>query len=254
MFEFHGDDRKILVVIQELVDDFRHYKRCFEDEKDKIFSPEEQADLFFQFKAFMEIKVEESKKEMCTKLGFDFDGKDEEKMQEQAAYVACMVNQLRVVIFDIRLEALQYYNDQYCDELRKCPHCGIIWAKVEGCEYTTCGDVSEEITFDTSTKNKVSLANFCFSIEDGDLVIKRNGKTNFVNKKKSKNIGCGQPIDWSTMSPVETPEEFHFKPGKKVTANEIAPLPDGADAVYRLIDKQLNKTKQKGKMEYPKRK
>eukprot|EP00111_Clytia_hemisphaerica_P007298 TCONS_00021241-protein len=90
----------------------------------------------------MKIQIDLPRKEACERLGYDF--LDESKRMDQVGYIANMVNQIRAVLFDIRLEALKYQNDNALTDgdLRKCPHCDLSWFKAEGCdEETTCGDI-----------------------------------------------------------------------------------------------------------------
>ena len=46
----------------------------------------------------------------------------------EAGHVANMTNQLRAVLYDIRMETMGYAKNCTTDDfLRKCPHCGEIW-------------------------------------------------------------------------------------------------------------------------------
>ena len=49
----------------------------------------------------------------------------------EAGHIANMTNQLRAILYDIRMETLsQGASDHGVNELRKCPHCGVTWAKI----------------------------------------------------------------------------------------------------------------------------
>ena len=98
------------------------YKEQF-DQQIKKFPEKERVDLFFEFKAFMTAEVEAAKKEMSDILGFDFTGEDKFL---QAGHVANMVNQTQAIIYDVRMESLNYQSDYEAGDLRKCPHCGRI--------------------------------------------------------------------------------------------------------------------------------
>ena len=136
MFKIQDSNRKILKVTSDLKKRFADYKRQL-DEAVKNFPENEKVDLFFEFKAFMTDEVEVAKKEMSELLGFDYMGEDK---YLQAGYIANMVNQIRSVMYDIRIASLQYQSDHGVSELRKCNYCSKIWAKVQGCEgKTTCG-------------------------------------------------------------------------------------------------------------------
>ena len=46
----------------------------------------------------------------------------------EAGHVANMTNQLRAILYDVRMETMGYAKN--CDMegfLRKCPHCGEVW-------------------------------------------------------------------------------------------------------------------------------
>ena len=100
-------------------------------------------------------------------------------------------------------------------DLRQCPHCGEIWAKIIGCEgQTTCGNLCRFA--DTKGKDHVrDFANFTFERVGKKFVIKRGGirarnKNNNVENNTGKR-GCGRYINWSSMQPVPVPPEFDAK-------------------------------------------
>ena len=192
MFKIDVNKKKILKLTNEIVDRFQQYKQCFEDERKK-FTREEQANLFFEYKAYMDLQVDKSCMELCEKLGFDFCEKDEAKNFEQAGYVFNMVNQLRAIIFDIRIEALKYYQNNGSSDLRECPYCGCVWAKVEGCRgLTTCGAMSK--TEKDINRGIFETATFRFTTyqetsgkkeKEGEFKfhIQRNGRNGIFHKK-----------------------------------------------------------------------
>ena len=136
LFKIHNHNRKILETTSDEVTRFRAIKRAFDIER-LAYGNKDQVDLAFEFQAYMADEITRAQKRMSEKNSFTFSG---EKAANEAGHIANMTNQLRVVLFDIRKECLKYQSDQNASELRKCPHRGQVWAKVEGCDgQTTCG-------------------------------------------------------------------------------------------------------------------
>ena len=99
-----------------------------------------------------------------------------EKAANEAGHVANMVNQLRVALYDIRTECLKYHYDQNASELRKCPYCGHVWAKVEGCEgETSCGNRPETVN-DMRGSEYAVLSTYTFIWSGGSLRIEKSEK------------------------------------------------------------------------------
>ena len=72
--------------------------------------------------------IEEAKKVMARENNFTFLG---EAADNEAGHVANMANQLRAILHDIRIETLNFAAvDHGVNDLRRCPHCGLVWAKV----------------------------------------------------------------------------------------------------------------------------
>ena len=59
---------------------------------------------------------------------FDFTGPE---AASEAGHIANLANQLRAVLYEIRMETMKTAPvTQDVSELRKCPHCGEVWARV----------------------------------------------------------------------------------------------------------------------------
>ncbi len=141
----------------------------------------------------MECEILESKKRMAAKMDFTFMG---DNAENEAGHIANMVNQvflpvhyinyvlsflkcaclqLRMILFDVRTEALAYQSSHGVSQLRKCPHCGLIWTKIEGCDGATrCGE-RPSIGFDVRDPNYGILATFTFKVTRGKLNIFKSG-------------------------------------------------------------------------------
>ncbi|XP_066933366.1 uncharacterized protein [Clytia hemisphaerica] len=236
LFNIQGNKKKVLKLTNDIVDRFKQYKQCFEDERKK-FSPEEQADLFFEYKAFMELQVDESRKELCQKLGIDFCHEDDKVNIQHAGYVANMVNQLRAVIFDIRIEALKYHNNHGCSDLRECPVCGCVWAKVEGCDgWTTCGSIPTTVS--DVNRDVFEMATFNFKVvqvnqNEVKFEIMSNGKKNI------KMDGLNATIDAAFDEAIAKMDLSEFQViGDKVFMNvpkECSNLYQGTKGCHQVI-------------------
>lgn len=239
MFKIQDSNRKIMKVTSDLKSRFASYKKQL-DGALKNFPENEKVDLFFDFKAFMTDEVEAAKEEMATILGFDYMG---DNKYLQAGYVANMVNQIRSIMYDVRIASLQYQSDHGVSELRKCNYCGRIWAKVEGCEgETTCGNVPSTY-FDIREKGVGIMSTFTFRITGGILNIAKTGERHIEKKKSSSNeltVGCKKKITWKNMQTVPVPPEFQLEQGD-VNTEDILCLPkEGCGAkLASMLDDRL---------------
>ena len=247
LFRVSDEKLTIMKVIKNYVQNFNDYKTAF-DEQRKNFSSE-LMDLYCEFKVFMMEQIEEAKIKMTAKLSFTYMGK---KGIIEAGYLAIMVNQLRATMFDIRMEALASCNNHGVDDLRKCPHCGLVWAKFEGCNgQTTCGS-RPTVEYDRRNPDITEFATFTFDISSGELQISKNGTKSAapVASRSEKHIGCGKPINWNNMLSVPVPAEFSTQP--KIDLCDITTNPSDKDftSVFKHIEKELNKADKKAKKRF----
>ncbi|XP_066913423.1 uncharacterized protein [Clytia hemisphaerica] len=242
MFKINQSRVKILKVTDEFVNLFKRAKKDFDKLRAELTeSDTEKADLFFEFKNFMEQEVDKAKEKVSKKLGFDFLGPE---ALIQAGYIANMTNQIRAIIFDLRMEGLTLLTNVGDNDLRKCPQCNRVWAKVEGCDgTTTCGNPpSGSFRFDLRSQSVFATFTFTFS-GDGRLSISKSGQRSLSAQVTQSNQfdGCGARINWSTMKRIpdsEIPEDFRVVP-KKVSTDDILSLPRRARTVYDYVDRYL---------------
>merc|ERR1739838_807256 len=124
--------------------------------------------MIFEFQAWMHQEIFEAQKRVSNSNSFSFSGP---QMANEAGHIANMTNQLKIVLFDLRVECLGQATGHGIDELRKCPHCGLVWAKIVGCDgATTCGE--QVGSFDN--RNGV-MATFSFSWNSPNLSINKTG-------------------------------------------------------------------------------
>ena len=120
-------------------------------------------------KSFMTEEITNSQKRVASENNFTFgcseDGDltfDGESAANEAGHIANLSNQLCAILYDIRIETLQEGAAHHgINQIRKCPHCGLKWAKIVGCEgTTTCGSRFWDLD---STTNGI-MATFTFNI------------------------------------------------------------------------------------------
>ena len=178
---------------------------------------------------------------MALEFNFSFLG---ENAANEAGHVANMTNQLRVILQAIRIEALNYQSDHGANNLRECPHCGLLWAKVDGCDGdTTCGEIPEGLN-DLRDKSYGIMATFNFSWLKGSKgkkgklnISKRGTKKAKVHARASSGQGCGKSINWSSMKQVPLPQELMEG---KITTDDVKDLPPSASGFKETVATLLN--------------
>ena len=251
LFKIPSNHRKILKSTSDEVKKFSDKKRAFDEER-KAFSGKHLIDLVFEFQAYMTDEIVEAQKRMSKTNNFTFEG---DVAAIEAGHVANMVNQLRMVLYDIRTECLGYQSEHGVSEFRKCPHCGTIWTKSEGCEgNTTCGNRLDNVN-DFRDPAYAELGTFSFRwLVDGRLrITKISPKTVKSDRGAKPQFGCGKSINWKEMATVEVPSEFNET--VKVGTSDINTLQPSAtnfreepskmtDAAGRKSTKRKRKSKQ----------
>jgi len=140
LFDFSKSHGKVIRDVNREKNKFLKAKQQFYQTRAMAcYSENEKRDMTFEFQAWMLEEITESQKRVSEKNNFTFDGPE---VEGQAGHIANMTNQLRKILYDVRIDSLKYHRS--CDSgFRKCPHCNVIWAKAEGCDgSTTCGNRS----------------------------------------------------------------------------------------------------------------
>ena len=235
LFKIHNNHRKILQSTSDEVKNFSDKKKAF-DEARKAFSGKDLVDLVFEFQAYMTDEIVQAQKRISERNKFTFYG---DGAANEAGHVANMVNQLRMVLYDIRTECLAYQSEHGVSELRKCPYCSTIWTKVEGCEGdTTCGSRPSTVNDFRDSAYSV-LGTFSFRwLGNGNLEItKSGGKTVKSEMNSSSGIGCGRTINWKKMATVSVPSEFSET--VKVGTSDIKVLPPTASRFNKQLSYKI---------------
>ena len=127
LFKINNNNLKILRSTKKEVELFKAIKKAF-DQQRKTVEEQFESDLLFEFQAFMTEEITKAKERIAAENNFTFDGPE---ANNQLGHIANMANQLRAILLDIRFETLtQGAADHGVNDLRKCPHCGEIWAKI----------------------------------------------------------------------------------------------------------------------------
>lgn len=238
IFRIHNTHMRIMKTTNEEVDRFRKLKSSF-DEKRNQFCDEKQLDLIIEFQAWMKLEIENAKRRVAKKLGFTFYG---EKMYNEAGHIANLANQMCATLLTIRLECLGLQKDHGITQLRRCPYCNEVWAKIVGCDgMTTCGNRVNQ------AEGTGQMSNFSFSIVPPYSISIREGGTLQKSRasasssdEKLKGRGCGNNITWSEMAPVEVPDDFKVD-GSQIKTEDISvanePIQRGLTV---LLDEKMN--------------
>jgi GTP-binding protein EngB required for normal cell division len=236
-FKLHNNHIKILRCTNDEVKRFSAMKKNF-DEAIRSFSGKDRVDLFFEFQAYMADEIVQAQMRLSEKNNFTFYG---DGAANEAGHVANMVNQLCTILYDVRAECVGFQIEHGVSELRKCPHCGLIWTKVEGrdCEgSTTCGNRPSTVNDIRNSAFSV-LATFSFEWIGNKLNITRGGNR-IVNSQKSSSstfVGCGKTITWNEMATVAVP--YEFREAVKICTNDIKMLPPVASGFQEDLSNLL---------------
>lgn len=186
-------------------------------------------------------EIVEAQKRISSVNNFTFLG---DGAADEAGHVANMVNQLRAVLYDIRNECTGFQSEHGVSELRQCPHCGLVWTKVEGCTGATqCGKRPTTVN-DIRHSSFAVLATFTFEWIDNKFNIMKSGKKSLKKEAKTQDsAGCGKTITWSEMRPVNIPPEF--KEAVAVSTTDVKMLPVAASGFQEDLDEQLTAAKKK---------
>jgi GTP-binding protein EngB required for normal cell division len=234
-FKLHNNHMKILRCTNDEVKRFSAMKKNF-DEAIQGFTGKDLVDIFFEFQAYMADEIVQAQKRLAKKNNFTFYG---DGAANEAGHVANMVNQLRTILYDVRAECVGFQSEHGVSELRKCPHCGLIWTKVEGCNgSTTCGNRPSNVNDIRDSAFSV-LATFSFEWIGNKLNITKGGNKNVNSQKSSSSefAGCGKTISWNEMATVAVPEEFSET--VKICTSDIKMLPPVASGFQEDLSNLL---------------
>ena len=236
LFKIHNSHRMILQSTSDEVKNFKEKKKAFDDARN-AFNGKDLVDLVFEFQAYMTDEIAQAQKRISEENEFTFCG---DGAANEAGHVANMVNQLRTILFHIRTECREYQSAHGVSELRKCPYCGIIWTKVEGCDGdTTCGNRPSTV-YDFRDSAYAILGTFSFSwLGKGELKITKSiDKTAKQEQNSKPAVGCGKTINWKKMAPVTVP--YELSEAVKVGTSDIELLPSTASSFNEQLSDKID--------------
>eukprot|EP00927_Polykrikos_kofoidii_P049585 TRINITY_DN4362_c0_g1_i1.p1 TRINITY_DN4362_c0_g1~~TRINITY_DN4362_c0_g1_i1.p1 ORF type:complete len:426 (-),score=52.83 TRINITY_DN4362_c0_g1_i1:455-1732(-) len=203
MFKINNSNLRILKSVRDEVAKFQIMNNDFAEHLNDL-AEHDKIDFVFEFQAFVSQELIEAQKRVGTAHGFSFVGP---ALANEVGHIANLTNQLRFVLSEVRTLALALSRGHGASDLRRCPHCGLVWAKVSGCNgATTCG--SRPRTLDSPCTR---FATFTFVWNGRRLVI---SKTSFRVWRQTDGAvasnwqGCGEVVNWGAMAPVSVPVEF----------------------------------------------
>lgn len=227
-FKINDSKLKIMKHVNDEVNEFKDILRQFSEFLNSGLDDKDKVDVVFEFQTYMTQMITQAQKRVAELCGFSFTGAN---TVNEAGHLANLTNQLKAVLHEVRTIALGYTSSHGVSNLRRCPHCGLVWTKVSGCDgSTTCGNMDSG--FDVRSANFASLATFHFEWASGKLTIRKSGTKRLRRPSSSrKGVGCGREVTWSEMAPVSLPPEFRTIAG--VTTDDVHVLPTEAQPSWR---------------------
>ena len=204
IFKISNTNRKVMKMSKEEIERFSQMDKDFK-EKLQAMGEADQMSLTFEFNAWLSEEYIKTQKRFSDKNGFTLYGPN---MASEAGHVSNLSSQLFKTLRMVRDKAAKYLKQVEDVDFRECPHCDLVWTKVEGCEgETTCGSRPSTKEPDTSTISG-ETANFLFEWDSGayKLNITKKGKKEkkkHVAKQAAKAEGCGKKISWKDMKPAK---------------------------------------------------
>ena len=210
LFKLNNNNLKVLCDSKKEVVRFDKIKQEFYRQR-ASYSDRDQMDMIFEFQAWMASEITLAQERVSTRNGFQFINGP--YISQEAGHLASMTNQLRAILYDIRIEAAKYHKDMDTT-FRKCPKCGLIWQKGEGCDgETLCGSrPTSSIDARKDVFGKMNTFFFEWVNESNFLKINRISNSSrhasVDTKPQGQGKGCGTRIVWAEMTPVAVPAEF----------------------------------------------
>ena len=203
-FEIHDSHRAIFRTVKDEVDLCGKLVRSFYAELTKL-AEADRADAVFEFQAFMKDEIDKACLRLTVSHNLETALMSTHAKVNALGHIASLKSQLKSVLMDVRRLAQEYQSEAKVSDLRKCPHCGQIWALVRGCPDTTCGKLVK-----APDARRNAMATFTFEICDQAIIVKHTGLKQLqaqVGKRSGGGVGCGNRILWDEMRPVQPPRE-----------------------------------------------
>lgn len=201
-FKINDSNMKIMKTVNDEVNRFEMALRAFENYIKQNSNQSEKMDCAFEFQAYMNEEIIKAQQRVAEANQFQII-----PTPNEIGHLANLTNKLKSILLRVRTLTLGLQEKSGAHrDLRKCPHCGLIWAKIVGCTgMTTCGNRLN------SLDGQASVTTFEFSFLRNTFNISKRGNRQVQAAASRAGInsqGCGKPITWSEMAPVEVPQEW----------------------------------------------
>ncbi len=211
IFKIHSHNVRVLQWVSREIKRFHELKAEYEAAR-KRCPRNLEPDLLFEFLVWMEARIADAERRMPQELRFAASAKTAQGAVE-SGHVINMANQLRLVLHDSRVSGARQriLQQAAATEFRRCPYCGLLWTKKEGCEGDTyCGsDPTASHWHEASLKpNYAAMATFTFRVDEssGSVEIKRTAESVLEAKRSfqgvGKGFGCGMTVNFRRMAPA----------------------------------------------------
>ena len=222
-FDILIDDYKIDILweISKSVLKFKDMKREF-DEIRKDYRGQDEINLIFEFKSWMEDNVELALNKLAK--SFTFHG---HKAEIEEGLAITMRSQIGLILYDLRVDIAKSFVECKFDA-RRCPYCNEVWMKdtleVYSEGLSMCGDKPSPLV-DSYDQRFGVLGTYTFRTLSTTLyVLPTNDMGRCAGKQSSQSSGCGRSIIWKNMPQVELPVEFSNSKIINMTDPEAKPI------------------------------
>lgn len=174
----------------------------------------------------VDLSAEEEKDEILHILIVEFKNQMETLLQEFRQKHGAEMNELDHYVFYIKMEketvklcdsfvekVIPFMSYNLFDDgdprnlIKKCPNCGLVWFKTEGCDGAThCGNYEFENYFDQRAR---PFSKYILERVDGKLRWQKNNledeniETSVQGASNAERVGCGESFVWSELPKIE---------------------------------------------------
>lgn len=187
--------RQEVVKCQEHLCDFQR----FFDEMTMSEHPDVVRDLVFEFYAFMQEEIPRANKRLRDKHCFS---SVTELTVLERGHLANLENQMKSLFHGIRVTMAAYHQDSVHLNLRRCPHCNVMWTQPRRRDgHMNCGLTSSDVRI------SAGLTRWSFEFtEVGRLKVAQVQHAKSGLSQGEIIQGCGRPMKWEEMKPVSLEE------------------------------------------------
>ena len=198
---------------EKMMEEFEDTYKLFMNELKNIKDSDLRRAFYFAFKHYKESIIEKFTEIVKTKTEYTDDIINEVIDFNNQIYYS--FNRFKKMIESEMEIKINYSNNKKCNEFRRCPHCGLIWLQIQGCNDVICGERTEAKDIITGFyKNyivKYENHKITIQIEEinnfpkgtGDRIFglkveeeEKNIYLKSIGKQEIKLLGCGYGFKW----------------------------------------------------------